>query len=327
MKRRTQKIRIGVSAVIVAAAALGAWLIWNRDSGSSSSSASTSGAVSISEQGLMNVAGSVGHPIYWAGEQPGVTYELTNTADGRVYVRYLPAGVEAGANTPYLTIGTYPLPNAFGATRRIAHAKGAVTIPISGGIATYNVARPQSIYEAFPGSNFQIEVYSPSAAQAKQLVTGKRIIAVTAAAAAATNTQTGAVAVTPASLKSAEAAFGRPIFWLGPERARTYELTVTHDGRAYVRYLPAGVRVGINKPYLTVSTYPVANAYAVTTKASHGPGVVKIPIDGGIAFYSKSRPTSVYVAYKGGNEQIEVFDTSVGRLHSLVASGKLRPAS
>ena len=73
----------------------------------------------VSLKGLKTLA-ALGIPIYWAGKRAGVTYELTKTADNRVFIRYLPAGVPIGSSKPYLTIGTYPLSNAFIVTRRLA---------------------------------------------------------------------------------------------------------------------------------------------------------------------------------------------------------------
>ena len=112
---------------------------------------------------------------------------------------------------------------------------------------------------------------------------------------------------------------GRPLYWAGQRRGTTYELTQTPDGRVYVRYLPHGVQVGSGRPYLTVGTYPVANAYATTKAAASKPGAVPIRISGGIAFYDKSRPTSVYLAFPGVDEQIEVYDPSAATVHRDVA--------
>ena len=78
-------------------------------------------SVPISVKGLHSLA-ALGVPIYWAGEQSGVRYELTKTPDNRVLVRYLPAGEKVGTKTPYLTIGTYPMKNAFAVTSRLSLA-------------------------------------------------------------------------------------------------------------------------------------------------------------------------------------------------------------
>jgi len=94
-----------------------------------------------------------------------------------------------------------------------------------------------------------------------------------------------------------------------------------------VRYLPAGVKVGAGQPYLTVATYPLQGAYATTLAAADEAGAVKVPVKDGVAFYTGTRPTSVYVAFKGTDEQIEVFDPSPAKLRKLVAAGKVQPAA
>jgi hypothetical protein len=128
-----------------------------------------------------------------------------------------------------------------------------------------------------------------------------------------------------ADLRRLAASLGHPIYWAGPLRGFVYELTRTPDGRVYVRYLPSGVAVGSTKPFLTVATYPVPNAFAATKAAGVGDGAVHIAIRNGVAFYSRQRPTSVYLAYPGSNYQIEVFDPSPRAAHRIVASGQVQP--
>ena len=45
----------------------------------------------------------------------------------------------------------------------------------------------------------------------------------------------------------------------------------------------------------------------------------------GIAVYSNSTPTNVYVAFPGTNEEIEVFDPSPKHARALIASGQIAP--
>jgi hypothetical protein len=135
-----------------------------------------------------------------------------------------------------------------------------------------------------------------------------------------------AVAVQPAQLRLLAMQLGRAFYWIGPRPGMTYELTRTPGGRVYVRYLPPGVHAGAGRPYLTVGTYPLQNAYAITRSASRQPGSVAITVPGGVAFYSVSKPTSVYVAFRGLDEQIEVFDPSASRVRVVVARGLVRAA-
>ena len=107
----------------------------------------------------------------------------------------------------------------------------------------------------------------------------------------------------------------------------TYEVTQTSDGRIYVRYLPAGVKVGDARPdYLTVGTYPVTGALAKlkATTAKSGAESIKLP-RGGLASIDKSTPTSVYVAYPGSDSQVEVYDPAAAQARTVVTSGRLVP--
>src|SRR6185436_9224801 len=66
-----------------------------------------------SESDLKKASTRLGQPIYWAGPAAGSTYELSQTSNGRVFVRYLPAGVAVDDPKPFRTVATYPLTSAF----------------------------------------------------------------------------------------------------------------------------------------------------------------------------------------------------------------------
>jgi hypothetical protein len=128
---------------------------------------------------LRNFAKRVGHPVYWVGPRPDTTYEVTQAIDGQIYVRYLPLGKPVGTKEPFLTIGTYPLPNALGATRGRAEAAGSVRVPAaSGATAFYARGRSTNVYEAFPGVEYQIEVYDPTPRGAARLVSAGKVVTV-----------------------------------------------------------------------------------------------------------------------------------------------------
>ena len=119
---------------------------------------------------LKSFARSLGHPIYWAGTKKGYTYELTRTPNGNVSIRYLPPGVRVGAKGAYLSVGTYPFPGALSGIQRAARQKGQRTIKLKGGgLALYNPKIPTDLHLAYPGSNYQVEVFDP-AAKTRQLV-------------------------------------------------------------------------------------------------------------------------------------------------------------
>ena len=137
------------------------------------------GALAVSPAGLSALAATLGHPIYWLGRKPGVTYELTRTDADAVFVRYLPSGVAPGANRPYLTVATYPVPRAFAALRRTAARNPTGTIRLSGGgLAVVDAGYPKSIHVAYPGVPYQVEVFDPSPARARAIVSSGDVRAV-----------------------------------------------------------------------------------------------------------------------------------------------------
>jgi hypothetical protein len=101
-----------------------------------------------------------------------VKYELTRTADRKVYVRYLPRSVPIGNRSgEYLLVGTYPLRDAYAAIQRAAKEAGARTFRVpGGGLAVVNASAPRNVYFAYPGGRYQVEVFDPSAQRARRLV-------------------------------------------------------------------------------------------------------------------------------------------------------------
>jgi hypothetical protein len=282
-----------------------------------------------SVQKLRALTDALRRPVYWAGPGRGVTYEFTQTANDRTFVRYLPRGVEAGSSKPFLTIGTYVLPKAFETTSRVARRPGEVKLPAgSGAIAFYDAGRPTNAYLAFPGRDVQIEVYDPSAIALRKLVTSGAIRLVVASRTSRRTPGMTSVATSPTGLERLAATLGRRVYWLGAIRGLRLELTRTSEGRIFVRYLPAGVPVGSRGRYLTVATYPVSNGMAVTRAAAHEPNADRLSVrNGGVAFYSRRAPTNIYIAFPGVVEQIEVFDPSARQGRRLVTARGVRPAS
>lgn len=134
----------------------------------------------VSSADLRSTAATLGHPLYWVGPRLGNRYELTKSAGGNVYVRYLPPNVRAGdRRADFLAVGTYPVRNPFAQTRAAGRRHGAVTLKLpGGGIAVYDRARPTSVYFAYPGSNVQVEVYSPRSQEARTLVLAGQVVPV-----------------------------------------------------------------------------------------------------------------------------------------------------
>jgi hypothetical protein len=186
-RNRRGPIRIGAVAALALAIAFVVWLLV-RGNDNSSPARTTAAPVAppqktkpVSGRTLLTAATPVklralssrtGHTIYWAGKKPKITYELTRTPDGRVYVRYLPKGVPIGdRHAAYLIVATYPVPDAYKAVKTAAKESGAVTFKIAGGgIAVYNQSAPRNVYFAYPKAKYQVEVFDPNPSRARRLV-------------------------------------------------------------------------------------------------------------------------------------------------------------
>lgn len=161
-------LRLAALLALGTAVFLVGWLVIGR--GDDDTPAPTAASLT-SEAELRDFAASADHPVYWAGRRDGHTYELTRTSDGRVFVRYLPEGVDPGDPRPnFLTVGTYPRQNAFAELRRASNANGAVTRKLpNSGLAVYNRAS-RSVYLGYPDARYQVEVYHPDAEMARSLI-------------------------------------------------------------------------------------------------------------------------------------------------------------
>ena len=129
--------------------------------------------VKASADALRKVASVVGHPVFWVTGQTPATYELTQTARGQIYIRYLPKDVALGDPRPnFLTVGTYPQSNAFAAVQRGAKQAGAIVAHLpDGGVMVSQKAKPTSVFFATPTSSVLVEVFDPTAGRAATLVT------------------------------------------------------------------------------------------------------------------------------------------------------------
>ena len=81
-------------------------------------------AKAVTPSELRQLSASLGQPIYWAGPAPSVTYEVSQNADGSIYVRYLPEGTAVGDPEEHRTIATYPLADAHDQTKSLADEAG-----------------------------------------------------------------------------------------------------------------------------------------------------------------------------------------------------------
>jgi hypothetical protein len=317
--RRVPRVRAGAVVALAVVAGVVAWLALRGGNDSSKQPTRLSGAVAASVSQLSNVAASVDHPIFWLGPKKGYTYELLETRSGKVYIRYLPAGVPVGTNEPYLTVATYPFSGAYAALDK---AKNATRVKLAhDGLAVLDSAYPKSVHVAYPGVDYQVEVFDPTPQRAFSLVSSGQLAFFGRLAGAPGKP----VAESQAQLEAFAKSLGHPIYWAGPRPGFTYELTQTSNGSVYVRYLPRGVKVGVSKPYLTVVTYPYPHALNALKRTIKGNTSLVTSLGrGGIAVVDSSYPKSVHIAYPSVNYQVEVFHPSPTVARRVATSGKIR---
>jgi hypothetical protein len=176
------RIRLGAAVALAAAAGFIAWAVLGGggDGGSANPASKASsqlgggavGPVGLSTEGLRAQSKAFRQPIYWAGPRRGYTYELIRTATGRVYVRYLPPGTPVGARgANYLIIATYRFTKPFRALKALAARNGGGFRLGDGGFVYVGPRAGKSVYVAYPGVPYEIEVYAPSPARARRVAT------------------------------------------------------------------------------------------------------------------------------------------------------------
>jgi hypothetical protein len=179
---RRPDVRVGAVVAVAIAVGFVVWLAVRNNNSNSAGTAQTQtvqaiAPVAATPERLRALSVDIGRPIYWVGPVANTTYELRRTSQDQIYVRYLPQGVPVGTGrASYTIVGTYPVQDAHGVLEELASKSGesSFTAP-RGGLAVYSTSRPTNVYLAFPGSNEQIEVYDPSAAHARELITSGQV--------------------------------------------------------------------------------------------------------------------------------------------------------
>jgi hypothetical protein len=117
-----------------------------------------------------------------------------------------------------------------------------------------------------------------------------------------------------------------PIYWAGPDRGGTLELSRPRTGATFVRHLPPGTEAGTRTGVLTVATYELRDAIGAVRRAGRAPGArtFRLP-GGGLGVTNRRQPTNAYFAVRGTPVQVEVFDPRPGRAAELVRSGRIVP--
>jgi hypothetical protein len=170
-RRRRRNAVLWSSLIILAAGSTAAGFLVLR--GGDQSEAGAPAAVSTAA--LTSFASSHDGPVYWVGPMADRKLELTSTTAG-TFVRYLPLGAAIGDKARSITVGTYPMRNAYAtAVGRAKTTQMTSRETAGGGLAVWSKALPTSVYLAFPGVPHLVEVYSPTADQARTLALSGRI--------------------------------------------------------------------------------------------------------------------------------------------------------
>jgi hypothetical protein len=137
-----------------------------------------------------------------------------------------------------------------------------------------------------------------------------------------------AEAASASQLSEFAAEHGGPIYWLGPRRNASYELTDTKSGRVYIRYLTGGAEAGDERAdFITVATYPGDDGIATLRKAAREGAGAKIAKtdDGAVLLIDPNSPDNAHLAYPGANLQVEVYSPVPGEALRLAARGEVQP--
>lgn len=155
--------------LVLSLALVGAVVVWLVRGNDSSFSPAKGEPEIVTAGELSEFAAEQAKPVYWLGERPNRTYELTDTPSGWIYIRYLKGGAEAGdKRAGFVTVVTYPAEDGIAALRKAAHEQKGAKLGKTddGAVLLIDPTSPNNAHLAYPGANLQIEVYSPVGGEA-----------------------------------------------------------------------------------------------------------------------------------------------------------------
>ncbi len=177
------RLVVGAVLLVVVVVAVAVVLLVGLSGGKSNGSSTTTtaapkvtpiGPVGMSASGLLAFTRALGGSVYWIGPAAGFTYEVTRTSPGNVFVRYLPKGVHAGdKRAAFTVVGTYPYKRALATLTAVPHGK--IDKLSGGGVVLSTTADPKSVHIAYPGVDYEIEVYDPTAGRARLIALSGRL--------------------------------------------------------------------------------------------------------------------------------------------------------
>lgn len=135
--------------------------------------AQTSGGVCLTESELKSIVKENDIQAYWTGPLKGATYTLNSSTAGQVFIRYVPEGEKCDDVRPnFRVIATYQETDAFSTTESAGTtADGVSLLNADGSIVYFNKNVPTNIYLAYPGIDYQIEIYDPDPKEAVSIAT------------------------------------------------------------------------------------------------------------------------------------------------------------
>lgn len=143
----------------------------------------------------------------------------------------------------------------------------------------------------------------------------------------AASTAVPARVVSAEELADVAAAAGHPVYWAGAMPGTELEVTQEAGGNVVVRYLTGAAEAASPRgDFLTVGTYPLADAAAALDNVASAPGaIVRLAPDGRRLVSSGANPTSVYFAGPDNSVQVEIYDPSPQRAMRLALSPRVTP--
>ena len=135
--------------------------------------AQTSGGVCLSEKELRALVSANKIAAYWTGPVKDATYSINTTTPGQVFVRYILKGMDCGSTeSNFRVIATYAEADAFNSTQQAGNqAEGVSLANPDGSVVYFNKNAPKNVYIAYPGIDYQIEIYDPDPKTAVTLAT------------------------------------------------------------------------------------------------------------------------------------------------------------
>jgi hypothetical protein len=133
--------------------------------------------------------------------------------------------------------------------------------------------------------------------------------------------------LTAATLEAVTAATGHAVYGVVAPAGTRPEITRGGNGEVWVRYLSGDAKLGdARADYLTIGTYPRADALAAAKAAAEGDQQRSTELaDGGVMLWSIERPESVYAASPGSDLLVEVYSPDPEAARELVTGGAVAP--